>query len=279
MSKILKIAFISFCLNILFAVALSAQVSNSCSTMKSEDELAYKDGEQLTFVGNYTWGPIWTDVAEVVFKTRRIVGEPIRYYVRADVNTYKFYDNFFKVRDLYEASFEVPSMRPVHFYRDINEGDYKMKNTYRFDWVKNVINVTIQKRKRPARDTVLSVKPCTFDVLTFFYHARNLDYTNVKANQLFPMIIAIDDDVYNISFRFIKRETKKIKSIGKVNCLKFTVEVIAGEVFKGDEKIDLWISDDKNHIPVFMETPIVVGKVRARLKEYKNLKYPLNISK
>jgi hypothetical protein len=246
--------------------------------MTSENELAYQDGEELVYAGNYTWGPIWTDVGEIMLKTRRIIGEPIRYYVRGDARTYKFYDNFFKVRDLYEASFEVPSMRPVHFYRDIHEGSYSIKNTYRFDWVKNLINVRIERRMPPLCDTILYVKPCTFDILTFFYNSRNLDFTNVKPNQIFPMTIVIDDDVYSIGFRFIKRETKKIKSIGKVNCLKFSIEVIAGEIFKGDEKIEMWVSDDKNHIPVFLETPIIVGKVRGRLKSYKNLKYPLNMT-
>lgn len=258
--------------------SIRAQNTETCSTMQSEDELAYKDGEELVYAGNYTWGPIWTDVGEIVLSTRRIIGKPIRYYVKGEARTYKFYDTFFKVRDWYEASFEVPGMRPVHFYRNVNEGDYKMKNTYRFDWVNNLINITIQRKEAPARDTVLKVKPCTFDVLTFFYHARNLDFSNVRPNQVFPMIITIDDKVYSISYRFIKREAKKIKSIGKINCLKFSVEVIAGEVFKGNEKIEMWISDDKNHIPVFLETPIIVGKVRGRLKEYKNLKYPLNMA-
>jgi hypothetical protein len=85
--------------------------------------------------------------------------------------------------------------------------------------------------------------------------------------------------MFLISYKFIKREVKKIKSIGKVNCLKFSISVVAGEVFKGDEKIELWVSDDKNHIPVLLETPIIVGKIKGRLKEYKNLKYSLNMTK
>jgi hypothetical protein len=65
----------------------------------------------------------------------------------------------------------------------------------------------------------------------------------------------------------------------KVNCLKFTVEVIAGSVFKGDENIILWVSDDKNHVPVELESPIIVGRVKGRILRCDNLKYPLNIVK
>ena len=61
----------------------------------------------------------------------------------------------------------------------------------------------------------------------------------------------------------------------KVDCLKFAVEVIAGSVFKGDESVTLWVSDDKNHIPLEIESPITVGKVKARITKYDNLKYPI----
>lgn len=261
------------------ASAIWAQDTVACNTLKYESQLAYHDGEELTYAANYTWGPIWTDVGEVILKVKRVVGDPIRYYVRGDARTYKFYDNFFKVRDIYEASFAVPSMQPIHFYRNINEGDYAMKNTYQFNWVENQVRVTIQKNNNPSHDTIIKVQPCTLDVLTFFYNSRNIDFSNVKPNQSFPVTIMIDDEVYTINYRFLKRETKKIKSIGKINCLKFSVGVVAGEVFKGDEKIDMWVSDDGNHIPVMLETPIIVGKVKGRLKGYKNLKYPLNMAK
>jgi hypothetical protein len=88
----------------------------------------------------------------------------------------------------------------------------------------------------------------------------------------------LDDDIYNIKCRYLGKEQKKIKALkGKANCLKFAVEVIAGSVFKGDEKIILWISDDKNHVPLELESPIIVGKVKGRLMHYENLKYPLNL--
>jgi hypothetical protein len=178
---------------ILITLQLYAQDNNSRSNINSENELAYSENEELVYAANYTWGPIWTDVGEIALKIRRIIGEPIRYYVRGDAHTYKFYDNFFKVRDIYEASFEVPHIYPVHFYRDIHEGNYNIKNIYRFYKIKNCINITIQQQKSPARDTIIDIKQCTFDVLTFFYHSRNLDFSNVMPNQVFRMNVVIDD--------------------------------------------------------------------------------------
>jgi len=37
----------------------------------------------------------------------------------------------------------------------------------------------------------------------------------------------------------------------------------------------IWFTDDKNHLPVQVETEVLVGSVRALLLEPKAMKYPL----
>ena len=58
--------------------------------------------------------------------------------------------------------------------------------------------------------------------------------------------------------------------------LKFAAKVVAGEVFKGEEEMIIWVSDDYNKVPLYFESPIIVGKVSGRLKRYSGLKYPLS---
>ena len=38
----------------------------------------------------------------------------------------------------------------------------------------------------------------------------------------------------------------------------------------------IWVSDDDNHIPVRIETPIIVGSIKVDLVGYENIRYPLN---
>ncbi|MFN5145472.1 MAG: DUF3108 domain-containing protein [Bacteroidota bacterium] len=38
----------------------------------------------------------------------------------------------------------------------------------------------------------------------------------------------------------------------------------------------VWVTDDANHIPVRIESPIVVGKVKVDMMGYSNLRYPLS---
>ncbi len=37
----------------------------------------------------------------------------------------------------------------------------------------------------------------------------------------------------------------------------------------------IWFTDDKNHLPVQVETEILLGSIKALLIEAKSLKYPL----
>lgn len=64
--------------------------------------------------------------------------------------------------------------------------------------------------------------------------------------------------------------------LGKVRCIKFRPKLVEGTIFKGGEDMTVWVTDDDNKIPVYVETPIIVGTVKVKLFSYSNLKYKLN---
>ncbi len=37
----------------------------------------------------------------------------------------------------------------------------------------------------------------------------------------------------------------------------------------------IWITDDENKIPVYIESPVRVGSINGYISGYKNLKYPV----
>jgi hypothetical protein len=51
--------------------------------------------------------------------------------------------------------------------------------------------------------------------------------------------------------------------------------VISGRVFKDKEGVTLWVSNDKNLIPIAVKAELAVGSLKASLESYKNVKYPL----
>ena len=41
-------------------------------------------------------------------------------------------------------------------------------------------------------------------------------------------------------------------------------------------EFEVWISDDRNKIPLYIKSPIKVGSVQAYLTSYEGLRYPLD---
>jgi hypothetical protein len=61
--------------------------------------------------------------------------------------------------------------------------------------------------------------------------------------------------------------------------LKFRPIIQKGRVFKKEEDLNVWISDDGNHIPIRAQAEILVGSIKMDLLEYKGLANPVGLVK
>lgn len=243
-----------------------------------KDSLAFEAGEKLKYVMHYKWLGIKTDVGEGTVYLSNAGSRKGREVLQTRIvgSTYKFWDGFFKVRELFESRFYADNLRPLYFYRDTHEGKYKIKNTYHWDEGTNEIYARVERVKEEPLDTLLQGETCTFDLPTMFYYARNINFDKIEKGVNQPLSFAIDEEIFNIYFRFIGREVKNIYSIGEWRTLKFAAKVVAGEVFNGKHEMYIWVTDDANKIPLLFEVPIIVGTMSGRLVEYENVKFPMN---
>ncbi len=242
-------------------------------------ELTFQNGERITYITSYALGFLYTDVAEVVVEANKTSDYPEKYHVKGVGKTYRFYDRIFRVRDTYESYFSLPEFKSLYFHRDISEGSYQIKNSYSFDWENRKIKGSVEYKNETEQVSLAMSKGQDFDVLTCFYYFRNIDLEKGGINKIYPISVALDDGVYNIGCQYAGKEQRKIKELGgKVDCIKLNLQVIAGEVFKGHEVITIWVSDDENRIPLEMEFPIRIGKMKVRIQHYENLKTPIKIA-
>ena len=51
----------------------------------------------------------------------------------------------------------------------------------------------------------------------------------------------------------------------------------SGRVFKKDESLTMWITADKNRIPIKIKADIIVGSIRIDLESFSNLNNPFEI--
>jgi hypothetical protein len=85
----------------------------------------------------------------------------------------------------------------------------------------------------------------------------------------------LDNEVYHLYIRYMGKETVKTK-YGKFRTIKIKPLLIKGTIFEGGEKMTVWVSDDPNHIPVRVESPISVGSVAVDMIDFRNRRHELS---
>jgi hypothetical protein len=53
--------------------------------------------------------------------------------------------------------------------------------------------------------------------------------------------------------------------------------VQSGRVFKEQESVTVWISDDENKIPIRIQASLAVGSIKADLEAYKGLQHTFKV--
>ncbi|ULQ56384.1 DUF3108 domain-containing protein [Flavihumibacter rivuli] len=227
----------------------------------------FQNDESITFKVFYKLTGIYIGAGEASFHVglSKFNNNPV-YHIVGDGKTYSFYDSFFKVRDRYESYIDTATLQPYKFIRNIYEGGYKKYENVTFNQETNtaVTNVGVFK-----------VPNCVQDVLSSIYYARNIDFNKYKPGDKIPFAMFLDNEVYNLYIRYLGKETIKTK-YGKFRAIKFKPLLIKGTIFEGGEKMNVWVSDDQNKIPLRVESPISVGSVIVDMISYRNLRFPLS---
>ncbi len=180
---------------------------------------------------------------------------------------------FFNVKDDYQTYMYKESLLPYRFIRKIDEGGYTKDEEILFNHDKNEAIVKNYKHntvdKHPIGEDIQ-------DLLSSLYYLRNQNLSNLEAGDKIELKMFIDKEITSFKLHFLGKEVVKTK-FGKVNALKFRPMVQAGRVFKEQESLTIWISDDENKIPLLIKASLAVGSLRADLDQYKGLAHPFNI--
>lgn len=191
-------------------------------------------------------------------------------------STYPKYDWFFKVRDVFETTVDSASFRPLKFTAAISEGNKNDHHTYVFDLFKQRVYTIITRGKKKTSIDTLDFHPCNVDVLSAIYYARNIDYSKYAINDTISISVLLDGAVFPLYIRYLGKEVYSSPLFGKYNCIKFRPLLVEGSIFRAGEHMTVWVTDDKNKVPLYVETEILVGKIKVSLSSMSGLKFPLD---
>jgi hypothetical protein len=233
---------------------------------------AYKAGEWLKFRIHY--GLLNASYATLHLKSEQIDGQPV-YHVVGKGKTTGFASIFFKVDDTYESYFGKETGKPYKFIRNIDEGGYTKNIIIDFDHQEN--NALLNDLKNNKKFN-FAIGDGIQDLISAAYYLRN-NYRadDLKENETIEMDMLFDDDgVFKFKLKYLGKEILKTK-FGKVECLKFRPYVQSGRVFKEQESLSLWVSNDYNKIPIRIQADLRVGSIKADLDGYNGLRNQFKI--
>jgi len=144
-----------------------------------------------------------------------------------------------------------------------------------FDYEKDQ---ALLKDKKNNKKLNFDLQDSIQDLVSAFYYLRNHYNPKdlVKGEAITLKMLFDDDGVFNFKLRYLGKEVVKTK-YGKVECLKFRPMVQSGRIFKEQESLSLWVSNDANRIPIRIKADLAVGSIKADLDGYNGLKHQFKI--
>lgn len=238
----------------------------------AQQESAFGDGEWFQFKMSYS-GFLKAGNATLYVKETKFDNKDV-YHVIGKGWTSGMIKWFFKVKDRYESYFDKTTLLPYKFIRNIDEGGHTKDLEVDFDQKNNKAYVNDKKKKTKAE---FETKPNVQDMVSTYYYLRNkINISALKIGDEIRTDMFFDEENYGFKLKYLGAETIDT-DFGKIESLKFRPYVMAGRVFKEEESLTLWVSKDKNKIPLRIKADLRVGSLRAELEAFKGLKHPFKI--
>jgi hypothetical protein len=227
-------------------------------TIKNE---AFKCGEQLVYRIHYGFIDAGQATIKIQDSLFTLMGKKAYHIVGTGIST-GMVNTVFHVDDRYETYMDAQALCPLMFIRRVNEGGFKIKQDQLYDQQYHIVNSNGKK---------YTVKPYIQDMISAFYFSRTFDYSNEKPGKVDSVITFVDNETWSLKIKFVRRDTIS-SDVGKIACMVFEPMVQKGRIFKHDDDLQVWISDDKNHIPIRAQANILVGSIKMDIVSWSGLK-------
>lgn len=221
----------------------------------------FREGEKFVFqvyFGLINAGQLNTSLEMDTLRGKKV------FFAQAFAKTVGLADRLFQLRERYEGYFDTLTLLPYRSIRDIKEGNYTRYNVV--DYYHDSLSVTsLLSGKHEVPGDIR-------DMTSVFYYVRNIDFNSLPYDHEIHVNTFFDDDLFPFNVRYRGKETIKTR-MGEYNCIKLVPIVEPGRIFKHDDDMTLWITDDPNRVPVRVKFDLIVGSVKCDLIEYSGLKY------
>jgi hypothetical protein len=225
---------------------------------------AFQDGETLKYVLFY--GLLNGGEAIMSVEAKKHEEKDVLHAV-AMAYTTGLADKLFAIFDVYESFMDPVTGLPHKAIRNISEGRYKFYDEVLYDRERNVVN-SQRKGEVPVPEGIQ-------DMVSGFYNLRRiLSERRPVPNEVIEIETYFADEIYPLKIRYNGQEIIKTR-MGRFRSLKFSPVTEPGRLFKTEDDITIWISDDANYLPLRIRVNFLVGALKCDLIEYSGLANPM----
>ncbi|OMP29893.1 DUF3108 domain-containing protein [Mangrovimonas sp. DI 80] len=257
-------------------IRLALAFSFLVSVLSFAQNNAVGAGETLIFSASYNMSGILTELAQVKMETSEVnTSKATLLRLKCTAATYSKWDNFFKIRDLYESYVSPKTLSPYLYKREIDEGGYYKFMQYKYSHKTNTVKSLKKKKKKGGgfneENTTVSISSTTRDLVSTLYKLRTLDLASLSTGATKSFKVLFDNKENIVNFKYLGTETINT-SLGQKTCYKLAISINNSDVLKGTNDNLLWLTADATKIPVYAKFKIAVGNGELKIKSATGLK-------
>ena len=232
-------------------------------------------GEKLVYSASYNMSGLLTNIAQVKMETSEVkTSKSTLMRLKCTATTYKKWDNFFKIRDLYESYVNPKTLTPYLYKRDISEGGYYKFMQYKYNHKSKLVKSLKRKKRKDGttwdENKSLNIQSSTKDIVSTLYYIRNLDIHKASPGDQQNFKVLFDNSEKIVTLKYLGKETLATK-LGSKECYKLALSITGTDVLKGSNDNLLWLTADANKIPVYAKFKIPVGNGELKIESASGL--------
>jgi hypothetical protein len=175
----------------------------------------------------------------------------------------KFCDGFYKVRDINESWIRVSDHRSLGYSKKLREGQFFRDEWVRFEYSDNTFTSHKVDRDGTVTPSSGTIPGPVQDILSSIYYLRP---KSLKVGE--EVILDVNDKSnWPLVVRVIRKQRITVPAGTFDTVLVEPALRQEGLFIQKGKKLEVWLTDDDRHMPVFMRVEVFFGHISAYLKK------------
>lgn len=250
--------------------------SNALHAQCKLKNTVFLSGEKIFFDVYFKWGLLMPKAGTAVMSVDEVSfegKESIRQ--RLTFRTTSMFDHIFKMRDTIDTHFSM-NLIPLQYEKRADEDGYFLvdRMTFQYKDGKTYAPTIRYDRNRTKVDTTHIVDGCFYDLLSVTMYLRTLDMKSMDIGDEYPTAIGMGKDIIQIRFRYAGQSVIERGGNIKYKTLRFYMDVYDEAFTQTKEALEIWVSDDENHIPIKIRAKLKIGAAEVYFNRIEGNRHP-----